>query len=96
VVGTRGALPTQTIKNLEKLEIKEQGDLRVISLTALKESIDIYTNFMDYDSNPKVRSSNRLPRDLPSQTRHNEENFILRLQETDNGSTRPTADRRQQ
>jgi hypothetical protein len=73
VVGTRGALPKQTIMNLEKLEVRGQGDLQEISQISLKESIEIYTNFMDYSSNPKVRSSYRLPSEtidpeVPSQT----------------------------
>jgi hypothetical protein len=50
VVGTRGALPKQTVEVLDKLQIKGRKDLLAISLMSFRRSIAIYTNFMDYNA----------------------------------------------
>jgi hypothetical protein len=50
VVGTRGALPKQTIEVLDKLHIKGKKDLLAISLMSFRRSIALYTNFMDYNA----------------------------------------------
>jgi hypothetical protein len=50
VVGTRGAIPKSTWIALNKLNIKKREDVRTISLIALRKSIDIYNNFMDYNA----------------------------------------------
>lgn len=49
VVGTRGAMPKETNSALAMLGIKTIGDLKTISLIALRASIEIYHSFMDYD-----------------------------------------------
>jgi hypothetical protein len=43
VIGTRGALPKQTVEVLGKLQIKGRSDLLTISLM-FRRSIDIYNN----------------------------------------------------
>jgi hypothetical protein len=50
VIGTRGALPKQTVEVLDKLLIKGRKDLLTISLMAFRRSIQIYNNFMDYNA----------------------------------------------
>jgi hypothetical protein len=50
VVGTRGALPKQTVEVLDKLRIKGRKDLLTISLMSFRGSIALYTNFMDYNA----------------------------------------------
>jgi hypothetical protein len=55
VIGTRGELPQKTISCLKTLNIKNIVDLRAMSLTALKRSIEIYSNCMNYDNYPKGR-----------------------------------------
>jgi hypothetical protein len=50
VVGTRGALPKQTVEVLDKLRIKGKKDLLTISLMSFRGSIALYTNFMDYNA----------------------------------------------
>jgi hypothetical protein len=50
VIGTRGALPKQTIEALGKLLIKRRSDLLTISLMSFRKSIDIYNNFMEYNA----------------------------------------------
>jgi predicted nuclease of restriction endonuclease-like RecB superfamily len=54
VVGTRGALPQNTVEALDKLSINGRSDLLTISLTAFRKSIDIYNNFMDYNAHPRA------------------------------------------
>lgn len=49
VVGTRGAMPKNTVDALASLGIKQFGNLKTISLIALRSSIEIYHAFMDYD-----------------------------------------------
>jgi hypothetical protein len=49
VVGTRGAMPKNTIRALRKLGITSAGHLRTIFLMALQSSIEIYHAFIDYD-----------------------------------------------
>jgi hypothetical protein len=53
VVGTRGALPKETIEALRKLEITDRKTLLTISLIALRASIRIYHAFMDYNARPR-------------------------------------------
>jgi hypothetical protein len=49
VVGTMGAMPRETVKALATLGIKDRKTLLTISLIALRSSIEIYHDFMDYD-----------------------------------------------
>lgn len=55
VIGTRGALPKMTKVALSKVGIQSRRDLLTISLTALRASLEIYHNFMDYDAPPRDR-----------------------------------------
>jgi len=50
VVGTRGAMPKETIKCLAKLNITDRKTLITISMIALRNSIEQYHMFMDYDA----------------------------------------------
>jgi hypothetical protein len=50
VVGTRGALPKQTVEVLDMLQIKGKKDLLAISLMSFRRSIAMYTNLMDYNA----------------------------------------------
>jgi hypothetical protein len=50
VIGTRGALPKQTVEALDKLRIKARKDLLMVSLMSFRRRIEIYTNFMDYNA----------------------------------------------
>ncbi|KXZ75601.1 hypothetical protein TcasGA2_TC033504 [Tribolium castaneum] len=54
VVGTRGAMPKETVKALKKLRITDRQTLLTISLIALRMSVKIYHTFMDY-ANPRPR-----------------------------------------
>jgi hypothetical protein len=49
VIGTRGAMPSKIIDALKKLNITAKQVLISLSLTALRNTIDIYNNFIDYD-----------------------------------------------
>ncbi|KAL0098553.1 hypothetical protein PUN28_020509 [Cardiocondyla obscurior] len=49
VVGTRGAMPKNTIKALATIGIKQANELKTISLIALRSSIEMYHAFVDYD-----------------------------------------------
>lgn len=53
VVGTRGAMPKETVKALAKLGIKDRGVLSTMSLIALRSSIEMYHTFMDYNAPPR-------------------------------------------
>lgn len=61
VVGTTGAMPRETVEALAKLKITNRSVLEIISLIALRSSINIYHTFMDYDarSRPIRLRSNR-------------------------------------
>ncbi|KXZ75867.1 hypothetical protein TcasGA2_TC034495 [Tribolium castaneum] len=48
VVGTRGAMPKETVEALKKLRITDRQTLLTISLIALRMSVKIYHTFMDY------------------------------------------------
>lgn len=50
VVGTRGAMPKETVRNLAKMNIADRKTLITISLIALRNSIEQYHMFMDYDA----------------------------------------------
>jgi hypothetical protein len=50
VVGTRGALPKQTVEALDILLIKRKKALLTILLMPFRRSINIYHQFMDYDT----------------------------------------------
>jgi hypothetical protein len=50
VIGTRGAMPKNTLTALNKLNIKKREDVLTISLISLRRSISIYNNFMDYNA----------------------------------------------
>ena len=49
VVGTRGAMPKETVRNLSKLKITDRKTLITIAMIALRNSIEQYHMFMDYD-----------------------------------------------
>ena len=49
VVGTMGAMPRETVRALATLGIVDRHTLLTISLMALRSSIEIYHDFMDYD-----------------------------------------------
>ena len=49
VVGTTEAMPKDTIDALRKIGIRNKGDLKTISLIALRSSIELHHHFMDYD-----------------------------------------------
>jgi hypothetical protein len=49
VIGTRGAIPKKTLSALADLNITDKGSYKTIALLALRNSIEIYHNFMDYD-----------------------------------------------
>jgi hypothetical protein len=57
VVGTRGAMPPDTVRCLEALNLKTKARLKTISLIALRSSLEIYHAFLDYDGT--------LPQDAP-------------------------------
>lgn len=50
VVGARGAMPKETVRNLAKMKIADRKTLITISLIALRNSIEQYHMFMDYDA----------------------------------------------
>ncbi|KAG5869820.1 hypothetical protein JTB14_037555 [Gonioctena quinquepunctata] len=50
VVGTRGAMPRESTKCLAKLGLKSKSILKTMSLIALRCSIEIYHDFMDYNA----------------------------------------------
>jgi len=50
VIGTRGALPKSTILSLEDLGITDRGSLNTLTLLALRNSIEIYHAFVEYDA----------------------------------------------
>lgn len=56
VVGTRGAMPKETIMDLKKLRIHDRKTYTTISLIALRSSIEIYHRFMDYDGPRSTRN----------------------------------------
>jgi hypothetical protein len=49
VVGTRGALPENTIVSLRDLGIDDRQTYITIVLTALRSSLELYHGFLDYD-----------------------------------------------
>lgn len=61
VVGTRGAMPKETVKSLAKLGIKDKPTLVTISMIALRCSIEIFHDFMDYDRPPRGRQLQMRP-----------------------------------
>jgi hypothetical protein len=50
VVGTRGSMPKTTIDSLREININYRGSFITISLLALRNSIEIYHTFMDYNA----------------------------------------------
>jgi hypothetical protein len=50
VIGTRRAMPKATIEALKKLNITTKKILVTLSLIVLRNSINIYNTFMDYDA----------------------------------------------
>lgn len=50
VVGTRGAMPKETISSLASLGIRDKSTLKTISMIVLRCSIEIFHEFMDYDA----------------------------------------------
>jgi hypothetical protein len=49
VIGTRGAIPPCTMQSLIDLHITEKRDYITLALLALRNSVEIYHNFLDYD-----------------------------------------------
>lgn len=64
VIGTRGAVPKSTFIALKKLNIKEWEDVLTISLIALRKSIKICNNFMDYNAHLMRRSGISNPSEI--------------------------------
>jgi hypothetical protein len=50
LVGTRGSMSKSTIDPMRKININDRGSYTIISLLALRPSIEIYHTFMDYDT----------------------------------------------
>jgi hypothetical protein len=50
VVGTREAIPKSTIASLQDLDITDSGSYITKALLALRNSIEIYQNFMEYNA----------------------------------------------
>jgi hypothetical protein len=50
VIGTRGAMPQTTIECLADLNITDHSTFKNLALLALRNSLDIYHGFMDYDA----------------------------------------------
>jgi hypothetical protein len=65
VIGTRGAIPQSTVNALEQLNITERKDLLTISLMALRKSINIYNNFIDYNAHQVGGGKKGLPLTAP-------------------------------
>lgn len=61
VVGTRGAMPKSTIKSMKLLGSGTKHRFTTMSLIALRCSIEIYHNFIDYDDAPRVRRNSEPP-----------------------------------
>jgi hypothetical protein len=59
VIGTRGAMPKQTQEDLRTIGIRDRKTLLTISLTSLRNTIEIFHQFMDYT--PKVEPTDRGP-----------------------------------
>jgi len=53
MVGTRGSMPLCTIDSLREMHINGRVSYITISLLALRNSIEIYQTFMDYDAKDK-------------------------------------------
>jgi hypothetical protein len=53
VIGTRGVISNETLLALKKLKFVDTNRLIKISLMALRKSIEIYNNFMDYNAHPR-------------------------------------------
>lgn len=63
VVGTRGAMPKETIDALKTLGIEDKSTLTTISMIALRSLIEMYHAFLDYDRFEKLnRDVPRIPR----------------------------------
>jgi hypothetical protein len=63
VVGTRGAMPPDTIRCLDILKLKTKARMKTISLIALRSSIEIYHGFLDCDGTlPKTQLTGPRPR----------------------------------
>jgi hypothetical protein len=54
VIGTRGAMPAESVEALHRIGIKDRKTLLTISLIALRSSIGLYHAFMDYDRAPNA------------------------------------------
>jgi histone deacetylase complex regulatory component SIN3 len=50
VVGTRGAISKATIASLQELDITDRGSYITLALLALRNSTEIYHNFMEYNA----------------------------------------------
>ncbi|XP_077277357.1 uncharacterized protein LOC143905679 [Temnothorax americanus] len=57
VIGTRGAMPRDTVTCLRKLQIKDRGSLRTLTLQALRSSVELFHMFMDYNAPLRLNSS---------------------------------------
>ena len=50
VVGTRGSIAKATIASLKELDITDNGSYTTLALLVLRNSIEIYNAFMEYDA----------------------------------------------
>lgn len=69
VVGSRGAMPRETVKSLATLGIKDRKTLLTISLIALRNSLELYHEFMDYDA-PRQRRQYRNRQQVRADSQH--------------------------
>ncbi|KAG5875374.1 hypothetical protein JTB14_016644 [Gonioctena quinquepunctata] len=56
VVETRGAMPRESTRCLAKLGLNSKSILKTISLIAVRSSIEIYHDFMDYNAPLRQRN----------------------------------------
>jgi hypothetical protein len=52
VIGTRGAMPAESVEALRRIGTKDRKTLLTISLIALRSSIELYHIFIDFDRAP--------------------------------------------
>ncbi|XP_071581965.1 uncharacterized protein [Temnothorax nylanderi] len=57
VIGTRGAMPRDTVSCLHELQIKDRGSLRTLTLQSLRSSVELFHMFMDYNAPLRLNSS---------------------------------------
>ncbi|XP_071577669.1 uncharacterized protein [Temnothorax nylanderi] len=57
VIGTRGAIPRNTVTCLHELQIRDRGSLRTLTLQALRSSVELFHMFMDYNAPLRLNNS---------------------------------------